>query len=319
MQTNEIILITGGTGFAGSHLVEALIQKGYNNIHVTSLSASGGFVELLLPPQHIHQLDLTHEKPVFSLIEKLQPTQIYHLAATAAVGSSFSAENETLNNNLNLQLNLLHAVLKFAPKCKILAIGSALEYQPQDQPLKETDPLGPVNPYAVSKVIQDMLAFSYAKTHHLQIIQVRPFNHIGERQNIGFVVADFASQIVKIEQGKQDKIMVGNLGSIRDFSDVKDISQGYILLMEKGSIGEIYNLGSGRGYSIQEILDMLIGLAKKTIKVEVDPVKFRPLDTAKVIADNSKIKKLGWQPTANIKKTLARILDFYRQNSLATK
>lgn len=315
MQKKETILITGGTGFAGSHLVEALIQKGYSNIHVTSLSAKGGFVELLLSPQHIHKLNLIHEKPVFSLIEKLQPTQIYHLAATAAVGSSFSAETETLNNNLNLQLNLLHAVLKFTPKCKILAIGSALEYQPQDEPLKETDPLGPVNPYAVSKVLQDMLAFSYAKTHNLQIIQVRPFNHIGERQNTGFVIADFASQIVKIEQGKQDKIAVGNLSSVRDFSDVKDIAKGYILLMEKGKIGETYNLGSGLGYSIQEMLNILTKLAKKPIEVKIDPTKFRQLDTAQVVANNSKIKKLGWQPTADIKKTLARILNFYRQNT----
>ncbi len=315
MQKKETILITGGTGFAGSHLVEALIQKGYSNIHVTSLSAKGGFVELLLSPQHIHKLNLIHEKPVFSLIKKLQPTQIYHLAATAAVGSSFSAETETLNNNLNLQLNLLHAVLKFTPKCKILAIGSALEYQPQDEPLKETDPLGPVNPYAVSKVLQDMLAFSYAKTHNLQIIQVRPFNHIGERQNTGFVIADFASQIVKIEQGKQDKIAVGNLSSVRDFSDVKDIAKGYILLMEKGKIGETYNLGSGLGYSIQEMLNILTKLAKKPIEVKIDPTKFRQLDTAQVVANNSKIKKLGWQPTADIKKTLARILNFYRQNT----
>ena len=315
MQKKETTLITGGTGFAGSHLVEALIQQGYSNIHVTSLSANGGFLELLLPPQHIHQLNLIHEKPVFGLIEKLKPSKIYHLAATATVGSSFSAETETLNNNLSLQLNLLHAVLKFVPQCKILAIGSALEYQPQNQPLKETDPLGPVNPYAVSKVIQDMLAFSYAKTHQLQIIQVRPFNHIGERQNIGFVVPDFASQIAKIEQGKQNKIMVGNLSSVRDFSDVKDIIKGYILLMEKGRVGEVYNLGSGKGYSIQQILDMLISLAKKTIKVEVDQAKFRPLDTAQVVADNSKMKKLGWQPTKNIKKTLKEILDFYRQNT----
>lgn len=308
----QTILITGGTGFAGSHLVEALLKKGHNNIHVTNLSKEAGYLQLLLPPQHIHRLDLTKSKPVYQLIEKLQPTQIYHLAATASVGASFSAEATTLNNNLHLQLNLLQAVRQLVPNCKILSIGSALEYQPQVKALKEVDPLGPVNPYAVSKVIQDMLAYSYAKAHQMNIVLVRPFNHIGERQSTGFVIADFASQIAKIEQGKQEKIAVGNLASVRDFSDVRDISLGYILLMEKGQAGEIYNLGSGKGYSIQEMLDMLIALAKKEIVVEIDQQKFRPLDTAQVVADNSKIVALGWLATQDIKPTLKRVLDYFR-------
>lgn len=315
MSKQEVILITGGTGFVGSHLVEELIAQQYKNIHVTNISSHGGYVANLLAPNQIHQVDLTNQQATFELIEKLQATQIYHLAATAAVGSSYEAEKETLENNLVLQLNLLHAVKQFTPKAKILAIGSALVYQPQDKPLDENTPLGPVNPYAVSKVIQDMLAYNYQQTHHLNIIRVRPFNHIGERQAPGFVIADFASQIVKIEQGLQDKIMVGNLNSIRDFSDVKDIVKAYILLMNQGEIGETYNLGSGRGYSIQAMLEMLISLAQVKIKVEVDPQKFRPLDTAQIIADNHKVKTLGWQETKDIKPTLARILNFYRNQN----
>lgn len=315
MSKQEVILITGGTGFVGSHLSEELIAQKQNNIHVTTLSGDGGYLKNLLAPSQIHKINLTNHKAVFELIEKLKPTQIYHLAAISAVGSSYEAERETLENNIFLQLNLLQAVEKFSPQTKILSIGSALVYQPQNTPIDETVPFGPVNPYAVSKVMQDMLAYNYQKTHNLQIIRVRPFNHIGERQAKGFVIAEFASQIVAIEKGLQDKIMVGNLNTARDFSDVRDIVKAYILLMAKGEIGEVYNLGSGHAYTIQEMLDMMIDLAKTKITVEIDPKKFRESDTPKVVADNTKIKNLGWQETKNIKATLERILNFYRSQN----
>lgn len=311
-KSSPTILITGGTGFAGSHLVEALLAEGRDKVHVTSYGSDSGLVNQVLPEDHIHQLNLTDFDKTKQLIKKLQPNQIYHLAALSAVSSSFEQINKVLTINTQIQLSLLQAVKEESPTARILTIGSALEYQPQSRPIKETDPLGPVSPYAVSKVTQDMLAYSFYKHHDLSIIRTRSFNHIGERQAPGFVVPDFCLQIARIEQGKQEKIIVGNLEAVRDFSDVKDVVQAYILLMNQAEVGQVYNIGSGQGVTIQKILDTLISLAKTEIEYQQDPNKYRPVEVDQVIADNNKIKQLGWQPQIKLKETLKRTLDYYR-------
>ncbi len=311
-KSSPTILITGGTGFAGSHLVEALLAEGQDKVHVTSYGSDSGFVDQVLPEDHIHQLNLTDFDKTRQLLEKLQPSQIYHLAALSAVGSSFEQINKVLTINTQIQLSLLQAVQEVAAKARVLTIGSALEYQPQSRPIKETDSLGPVSPYAVSKVTQDMLAYSFYKHHDLPIIRARSFNHIGERQAPGFVVPDFCLQIVRIEQGNQEKILVGNLKAVRDFSDVKDVVKAYILLMNQAEIGQVYNIGSGRGVTIQKILDTLISLAKTEIEYQENPNKYRPVEVDQVIADNDKIKQLGWKPQIELKETLKRTLDYYR-------
>lgn len=310
------ILITGGTGFAGSHLVEQLLSTGETNIHVTNISDRESYVSTLLPSDHIHKLDLTDKPAVFALLNKLKPTQIYHLASAAAVGSSFTQAREVLESHVALQLNLLEAVKEVIPQCRVLAIGSALEYavtkEVAQKPITELCQIGPVSPYAVSKAFQTLLAQSFAHSYKMDIVMVRPFNHIGERQGLGFVVSDFASQIAAIEKGKQHAITVGNLAAVRDFSDVKDVATGYQLLMEHGKSGEVYNIGSGTGHSIQEILDWLLAAATTPIQVELDQSKFRPLDIESVIADNSKIRALGWQPKAELHETVLRVLAWWR-------
>lgn len=314
------ILITGGTGFAGSHLVEALLAKGETNIHVTNFGNRPSFVTNLLPADQIHSLDLTDGLAVTNLLTSLKPEQIYHLAATAAVGNSFDHAQKIIDDHSRLQINLLEAVRKQNIKTRILAIGSALEYDTTPIAphlvIDENYPIGPVSPYAVSKTLQTLLALAAVRTHHLDIVMARPFNHIGERQGLGFVVADFAAQIVRIEQGLQTGISVGNLAAERDFTDVRDMVQGYIILMNQGKTGQIYNLGSNKAYAIQMILNWLIEAAKIQISVTVDPNKFRPLDIHSIIADNDKVCSLGWQPTENIKPTVLRILDWWRLQSI---
>lgn len=316
------ILITGGTGFVGSHLVELLHEQGYKNIHVTTYSEKPGLVNSLLPATQIHQLDLTDQEKTFALIGEIKPDQIYHLASLAAVGKSFDNTKVVLDNNTQLQLNILEAVKKLTPQARLLVIGSAMAYDLKhdypdhsNQAITETYPLGPASPYAVSKAMQDLLAYSYLQSFGLRIVRARPFNHIGERQTADFAVASFAKQIVAIENNQQPKLQVGNLTAIRDFTDVKDMVKAYQLLMEKGVIGEAYNIGSEQGYTIQDILDKLIDLSKVKIKVEKDPARIRPSDIAVAVADATKIKSLGWKPEIKIEETLARIINDWRSNS----
>lgn len=309
------ILITGGTGFVGSHLVEALLASGVkpNQIHLTSYGSTNSAAAANLPADAVHQLNMADAPATLQLLNQLQPDQIYHLASLSAVGHSLTQIEKTLQVNSAIQLSLLLGINEACPQARTLIVGSALEYLPQNRPLTESDPLGPISPYAVSKVVQDMLAYSFYRQFQLPIIIARPFNHFGERQTTGFVVTDFASQIAEIMAGRQSPtIKVGNLDAERDFSDVKDIVAAYILLMAKGKIGETYNLGSGRSYVIKDILDQLLKLAKIPIKIEVDPQKYRPVDVPRLVANIDKIKALGWEPQIPISETLARVLQYYQ-------
>lgn len=308
------ILITGGTGFAASHLVEELYQRGQKNIHITAYRDDGVFVKQFVNPSSIHAVDLTDYQATQDLIKEIRPDEIYHLASLASVCDSFEKRQFVLEKNASLQLNLLEAIKNFAKESKILHVSTALMYEASSQPINEQAPLGPDNPYALSKLIQDMMAYTFVKSEKLNIVRARPFNHIGERQTLGFVVADLACSVAKIEKGEQDSLSVGNLNSIRDFSDVKDIVNAYILLMEKGQSGEVYNLGSGQGTSIKEILDLLISMSNKQIEVKVDQDKIRPVDLPYLVCDNKKIRNLGWQKQHQLKETLARILDYWRKS-----
>lgn len=309
-----VILITGGTGFAGSHLVEAVLaaQIPVANLHVTNFVNKPSFVDTLLPKANIHQLDLTDTEGTFALFKKLQPTQIYHLAGFAATSLSLDKAKQVIDTNVAIQLNVLEAMREHTPQARLLYVGSAAEYAPSNQPINELSQLGPHDPYGVSKVAQDMLAHSYAARYKLDIVRVRPFNHIGERQEPGFVVSDFARQIVAIEKGQQKTIQVGNLTTSRDFSDVKDIVQAYLLLMAKGQTGEVYNLGSGQSVTIEELLNRLAKLSKVEIKIEADQSKMRPGEIKQTLADTAKIRALGWQASIPLDQTLERILHWWR-------
>ncbi|MDO5561266.1 MAG: GDP-mannose 4,6-dehydratase [bacterium] len=304
------ILITGGTGFAGTHLLKALQKRDTEDeIHLTSLH------EHQLPGVQVHALNLIDAAAVEKLIQDIQPDQIYHLASLAGVADSFKDPQTVINNNFQLTLNVLEAVRKFAPQAKILLISSAEIYKPnlEGRPIAEDGLLEPSNPYAASKAAQDLLASAYGQSFNLNIVRARPFNHIGPGQNKGFVVADFASQIAAIEKDDQiHEIKVGNLKAARDFTDVDDMMRAYILLMEKGARGEVYNIGRGQAIKIQAILDQLLALAHKKIDVIIDQERLRPIDIPTIVADNRKIAALGWQAEVPLEETLAHILEDWR-------
>lgn len=313
-RNNPVILITGGTGFAGTHLVEYLLSQKERNIHVTSHSGRDNFLGDLIPNENIHKLDLSNQKEVEDLIKNLQPDHVYHLASISTVENSFEKMREIMQNNIDLQINVLDAIKKFSKESKVLVITSAEQYKKSEEKLSETSAIEPNNPYAVSKATQDMLAYVYSVLG-LKIIRARPFNHIGERQKTNFAVPAFASQIAKIEKNQQDILKVGNLEAIRDFTDVKDMVRAYHLLMTKGEIGEVYNIGSGFGIKVKDVLEKLTRMAKVKIQVVEDPARMRPVDNHFIVADNSKIVALGWHPTIPIDQTLTRTLNYFRSQT----
>ncbi len=309
------ILVTGGSGFAGSHLLEALVQKGATNIHATRFGSGAEIPPQIQGAVTYHVIDLTDQAAVISLIAELQPTHLYHLAAFSFVGKSFLKGSSVLHNNTQLQVNLLEAIRQHSPHTRLLIVGSAEEYGLSEEgeiPIKETHPFRPVNPYAVSKITQDLLAYSYMASYGLDIVRVRPFNHIGARQTSEFAIPAFAEQLVAIERGLLQELKVGNLSGVRDFTAVEDVVDAYITVMEKGAKGEVYNIGSGVGVSMQQIVDTLITFATVPVTVVVDPQRFRPLDIPAIIANNERVMALGWKPIISLETSLQKVLNYWR-------
>lgn len=304
-------LITGMSGFVGHYLKMALELKGYL---VTGTCLPNESYEQL--PQY-YAMNLLDKEQVVNVLRECNPDEIYHLAGQSSVALSWSRPNLTMDINVNGTINLLEAVRENCPHAKILIVGSSDEYGPVKKeacPINEQHPLNPVSPYGISKMTQEKFAQIYAKAYGLNVVMVRPFNHIGAMQAKGFVVADFASKIAEIEKGESEPVLiVGNLHSFRDFTDVEDVVEAYILLLEKGSCGEVYNVGSGKATEIQEILDILVDMSNAKIKIEVDTKLYRPVDVPLVVCDNNKLhKETGWKPKKTLKDTLLETLNYWR-------
>ncbi len=288
-----------------------LLAKRQNEIHVTSLSGESVSVGEV----QVHQIDLCDSEATRSLFAKIQPTQVYHLASLAAVGSSFGQAETVLSQNTKLQLSVLDAVVAEAKEARFLHVSSAEVYGtslPDELPITEQHPFRPSNPYGVSKATQDLLTGCYAQMYGVQAIRVRPFNHIGAGQSAAFAVPAFAKQLVAIERGAEPVLQVGNLHAIRDFTDVEDITRAYELLMQVGVPGEVYNLGSGTGYSMQDVLNQMIEVLDIPLDMQVDPKRLRPLDIPVMVANNARMRELGWEPTISLSESLRRIIEYWR-------
>lgn len=303
-------LITGVNGFVGNYLSKYLIDKGYN-VYGTVIED-----DVQMDNVNIKKMNLLNKEEVNETIKSINPDYIYHLAGQSAVGLSWKEPTLTMNVNINGTINLLDAVRENNIDTKVLIIGSSDEYgviKPEDCPIREENRLNPASPYAISKMAQEEISKLYVSSYKMNLIMVRAFNHIGPMQGKNFVVSDFASKIADIEKGAEPVIRVGNLEAYRDFTDVRDIVHGYVMLMESGKIGEVYNIGAGNAYRVQEILDILLSLSNTKIKVEIDPEKLRPSDVPIIQCDNSKIKAhVNWVPQYDIKNTLKDTLDYWR-------
>ncbi len=312
-------LITGISGFVGSHLAEYLMNTTDWQVAGTVFGPYGNIADLCgkleLYPAELSRLDV-----MTFILEQSQPDVIFHLAAQPLVSASRRDPWGTLETNIRMQLNVLEGVARINPQCQVLVVGSGEEYglvSPEDLPIDEETPLRPLNPYALSKVAQDLMGLQYYLTHKLHIVRVRPFNHIGPRQRAGFVAPDFASQIAAIELGLQPPVLeVGNLAARRDFSDVRDVVRAYVMLITHGEPGQVYNVGSGGSHSVQELLDTLLALSRATITVKQDPKRMRSSEVPETVCDATRlVKQTGWQPMISFEQSLRDVLEYWREGT----
>ncbi len=313
------ILITGITGFVGSHLADYALAREDAKVYGTARWRSPmDNVEHIADRITILDCDLRDSVAVKRALEEVRPEYIFHLAAQSFVPTSWKAPAETLTTNILSELNLLESMRDLNLDARIQVAGSSEEYGlvfEHEAPIKEDNPLRPLSPYAVSKVAQDLLAYQYYKSYGIFTVRTRAFNHEGPRRGQVFVTSDFTRQVALIEKGRKEPVIeVGNLEARRDFSDVRDIVRGYWLSLEKGEAGEAYNLGSGRAVTIQELLDLILSMSGVEIEVRQMPERMRPSDVELLLCDYGKFNRAtGWEPEIPFEKTIADLLDYWRE------
>ena len=300
-QTGKL-MVTGEAGFVGGFIRQAVTAE--NNAY--------GF-ELIPSPN----LELRDAAGLARICAEISPDYVIHLAAQSFVPESFSNPRETFEINFLGTLNLLQALKQSGFKGRLLFVGSGDTYglvAPETLPLTENSPLKPRNPYAVSKVAAEALCYQWSQTEGMDIVMVRPFNHIGPSQSNQFVVSDFARQLMEIKLGRRSpEISVGDMDVTRDFTDVRDVVRAYLMLLScEGGSGEAYNVCSGKEHSIREILERLITLARVTVNIRQDPARLRTSEQRRVYGANDKLRSAtGWQPEIELEQSLKDNLTYW--------
>jgi GDP-4-dehydro-6-deoxy-D-mannose reductase len=338
------VLITGITGFAGSHLAEYLLSE-HPDVAVYGTYRWRSRMENLEEIARRGVLDvvegrfstgaevrdetkrrgrvlllhteLTDAGAVEKLISAIQPHRIFHLAAQSFVQSSFDEPASTIGINVSAQLNILEAVRRHESDTRIHIAGSSEEYGlvlPDEVPMKETNPLRPLSPYAVSKVAQDKLAWQYFKSYGMHLVVTRGFNHTGPRHGLVLAPSSFSRQIAEAEAGLREPVVyVGDLTTKRDWTDVRDTVRAYWMALERCEPGEAYNIGSGRTWTIAETLNILLSQARVKVRIQEDPARLRPSDVPILWADVTKFQNAtGWKPAIPLERTLGDLLDSWR-------
>ena len=313
-------LITGITGFAGSHLAEYLLA------HQPDVEVWGIYrwrsrmenIEGVRSRVKLVECDLRDSTSVHLALSQSRPDYVFHLAAQSFVPSSWRAPNETMVTNVVGQTNLFEGIRALGLDPVIQIACSSEEYglvHPDEVPIREDNPLRPLSPYAVSKVAQDMMGYQYFQSYGMKCVRTRGFNHTGPRRGDVFVTSNFAKQLASIEAGLQEPVIhVGNLEAVRDFTDVRDMVRAYWLAVTKARPGEVYNVATGSGITIQDLLDKLLALSQVKVEVRPDPERMRPSDVVRLIGDSSKFRAdTGWEPEVPFDRTLADLLQYWRE------
>ena len=302
-------IVTGAAGFAGSHLLDLLAADG---VDVVAWHRPAGH-----PPREVagvrwQAVDLLDQRAVLRAVDVATPAVVYHCAGAAHVGQSWGKAAATLRVNVLGTHSVVEALRTAAPEAKLLVTSSALVYGPSVEAIDETQPIRPANPYGLSKVAQEMVAWGEGGYRHTFI--ARPFNHFGPRQHPTFVSAAFARQIARIEAGLcAPEIQVGNLEALRDLTDVRDTVRAYRLIVERGVAGRPYNVCTGRPVAVDTLLDTLVSLARVAVRIVPDPSRYRPNDTPVVLGNPGRAnRELGWTATIPVEQTARDLLDYWR-------
>jgi len=296
-------LVTGTTGFVGKHLSQHLKELDHEVVGVGTSKNEAS--------EYFINLDLLNSN-ISAQIDFSQFDGIFHLAGLAAVGPSFNNPKKYLRVNTEIEINIFEAILSQNCSPRVIVVSSGGVYDPSKLPVNEESALLPANPYAVSKIAQEYVGLYYNRKG-LDVVIARPFNHCGPGQGAGFLVADLAKQVLSAEKyGKE--IIVGDLSSERDYTDVRDIVRAYTLLMDKGISGEIYNVCSGVPRSGEEILSLMAKKTDSKITVKIDKTLFRAAEHKKIVGSYKKLAKdTGWKPEFSFDKTISDTLDYWRK------
>ncbi|MBI4130375.1 GDP-mannose 4,6-dehydratase [Candidatus Roizmanbacteria bacterium] len=311
-------LITGITGFAGSHLAELLLKEGYDVFATTRPRSKTEHIDHILDQLKLYDADLIDSHSLSTVLSDVKPDYIFHLGAQAFVPTSWSSPATTMESNVIGTIHLFEAVRRVEINPVIQIACSSEEYglvQKHETPITEQNELRPLSTYAVSKIAMDFLGYQYFKSYGMKIIRTRGFNHTGPRQGDVYVCSTFAKQVALIEVGKKKPVIeVGNLESFRDFTDVRDMVRAYLLAVQQCEPGDVYNIASGRAWQIKEVLHMLIKMSKKQITVAQDEKRMRPSDVELLLGDSTKFRnKTGWKPEIPFEKTLEDLLQYWRE------
>ncbi|MFO0876557.1 MAG: GDP-mannose 4,6-dehydratase [Gemmataceae bacterium] len=311
-------LVTGATGFVGSYLTQALLDRGDEVLGLSLFPNWPPAWQHLTPRAPVIAADLTDAPALEGIVREFRPTHVWHLAGYAQVGASFREPDAAWAGNLTATRRLCEAIDRSGFRPRILFVGSGLIYgAPLDasQVFDEDTPLCPDTPYAVSKAAADLAAFQYTCSPGLDIVRARPFNHTGPYQSGDFAIPNFARQLVAIERGKQvPTLEVGDLTPRRDLCDVRDIVAAYLLLLERGRKGEAYNLASGQTWTMQEVLDRMIALTGLKVELKQRADLLRPTEPLAMRVSTAKIcQETGWTLRYSLEQTLADTIEAWRK------
>lgn len=313
------ILITGISGSGGSYLAEHIVNHypetevyGISRWHSTTTHKN---LSAIADKIKVHECDLNDFSSILSVLRKVKPDAIFHLASHANVRASFDIPLAVLNNNIMGTANLLEAI-RYADIDPVVQMCSTSEVygqvDPKNVPIKEDCPINPSSPYAVSKTAQDFLGATYFRSYHLKIIRTRMFAYLNPRRDDLFATS-FANQVARIECGLQKELLHGNLDSTRTLIDVRDAMESYWVATTKGRPGEIYNIGGETVIRVGEFLEVLKKLAKCPIPSRVDPQLLRPADVTLQIPDTGKFKKeTNWKPKYSFEESVNFLLEHCR-------
>jgi GDP-4-dehydro-6-deoxy-D-mannose reductase len=316
------VLVTGIAGFVGGHFVDYLRAE-QPQVQVIGMDSRPGPRVRAMQVEAI-AADVEDAAAVAEALGRVRPDGILHLAAQSSPQRSWDDPAGTLRTNVMGLLNLLEGARAHGLAPRVLAVGSAEEYgqvDPRDLPLREDAPLRPLTPYAVSKVAQGYLGQQYALTGGVPVVCTRTFHHTGPRRGEGFAESSFARQLAEIEAGRREPVLeVGNLDAVRDFTDVRDVVRAYWLLLERGRAGEVYNVCSGHGVRLRDLLHTLIEVSGLRVEVRVDPARLRASDVPELVGDAGRIRAdLGWEPRIPLEQSLRDLLQYWRERVAQTE